>query len=105
MAGPRKPPAGASWLPPAWDIADASAIQALARGEADSHQQKRAMDFIITKLCATYDLSFRPGGEDGRRATDFAEGRRMVGTQIVKHIHLNLSKLREAKGGAPDEQR
>lgn len=104
MAGPRKPPPGASWLPPKWDPADAAAIQALARGEADAHQQKRALDWIINAACATYDMSFQPGGEEGRRATDFAEGRRMVGSQIVKLIKVNLSRLRTAHGGQPDEQ-
>lgn len=101
MPPARKPPPGASWLPPKWDVADAGAMQALARGEASPDQQMRSLDWIINAACGTYDLSFNP---DSDRATSFAEGRRMVGLQIVKLIKLNLSMLRTAKGGAPDEQ-
>jgi hypothetical protein len=62
------------------------AIKALATGTANAGQQKRALDWIITKACGTYDMSFRPGA-DGERETAFAEGKRHVGLQIVKHIN------------------
>lgn len=101
MAPARKPPPGASWKPAEWDVPDAGAVQALARGEASPEQQRRALDWIITAAGGTYDLSFNP---DSDRATAFAEGRRFVGLQIVKLIKLNLSQYRTAKGGAPDEQ-
>src|SRR5258707_423599 len=101
---PRKPPPGASWLPPKWELADAGAMQALSRGEASSDQQKRALDWIINAACATYDMWFEPGGEEGGRATDFGEGRRMVGGEIINLIKVNLSKLRTAHGGHQDEQ-
>lgn len=76
-----------------WELADASALQALQRGDADAQTQQRALKWIIERGCATYDLSFKPG-EDGRRETDFAEGRRFVGTQIVMMLKANLSLLR-----------
>jgi hypothetical protein len=69
-----------------WEPADASAIQALQRGEADAAQQKRALDWIIKTAAGTYNVSFQPGVPD---ATAFAEGRRFVGIEIVKLLHIN----------------
>ena len=83
-------PASHPWVPPAWEKADAGALQALARGDANGHQQRRALDYIVKTLAGTYDLSYRP---DSERDTAFAEGRRFVGLQIVKLLNLNLEKL------------
>ena len=111
----RKPPANTSppvrkripktphpqpWTPFDWDPADAYAIQALYRGDADPHQQQRAIKLIVEDLCGTYDLSFRPDTKDapGSRATDFAEGKRFVGTQIVKLLKINLAAMRKDDG-------
>lgn len=69
------------------DEDDIMAIKALAAGKASEGQQKRALDLIIYKVAGTYDLSFRPG-IDGERATCFAEGKRHVGTQIVRLTKL-----------------
>ena len=75
------------WLPADYDEADAYALQALSRGEAQPHQQARALKFIVNDLCGTYDLSYRPGS-NGERDTAFAEGGRAVGLQIVKLLAL-----------------
>lgn len=76
------------WHPAPYDQdgADTMAIKALAAGKANEGQQKRALDWIIKTLCGTYDLSWRPG-IDGARVTDFAEGKRHVGLQLIKHIN------------------
>ncbi len=90
---PRKPPElpkSEPWKPPHWEIEDAGAIQALLRGEAQAHQQQRALAYIIETLCGTYDMSFRPTSE---RDTCFAEGKRFVGNQLVKLTKINLSKV------------
>lgn len=84
-----------SWKPPEYELSDVSALQALQRGDADKDAQIRALKWIIENACATYDLSYRPG-EDGRRDTDFAEGRRFVGLQVVKLLKLNLPLLRRS---------
>ena len=76
--------AAAAWRPADYEDADIYAIRALAAGNATEGQQKRALEWIIHKAAGTYDLSFRPGGAEGARETDFAEGRRFVGSQIVK---------------------
>jgi len=83
--------------PADWEVADAAAIQALARGDASPDQQRRALDFIMYEIAGTRDLSFRLGGEDGRRATDFADGKRFVGLQIAKLRTVNLAAIRQAK--------
>lgn len=79
---PRKVSAG-PWVPAPYEDEDIRAIRALAAGNASDTQQKRALDWIINSAAGYYDLSFRPG-PDGARATDFAEGKRFVGSQIVK---------------------
>lgn len=81
------------WGVTPYEVADISAIQALERGDATPEQQRRAIKWIVETACGTYDLSFRPG-DDGRRNTDFAEGKRHVGLNIVKMLRLNVSLLR-----------
>lgn len=84
----------APWKPAPYMIADATAMQALQAGTATAEQQKRALRWIVHGAAATYDISFRPGAEDGRRNTDFAEGRRWVGLQIVKLLNAKLGAMR-----------
>lgn len=85
----KKPVAAQPWHPAPYDDVDTYAIKALAAGVANEGQQKRALAWIINTLCGTYDLSFREG-ENGDRGTVFAEGKRYVGLQIVKHINVGL---------------
>lgn len=73
-----------------YEVADVSALQALARGDADADQQKRALDWIIRKAALTYDVSFQPESD---RATAFAEGRRFVGLEVVKLLSLSTRDL------------
>lgn len=81
----RKPAATRQpWHPYAWEPADAYALQALANGIANESQQKRALDWII-QSAGTYDATFYVGQQD---ATNFAEGARHVGLQIVKLLKL-----------------
>ena len=61
---------------------DIVALQAVASGTASCAQQQRAFEFVVRTLCETDRMTFWPGGEDGRRATDFAEGKRWVGLQL-----------------------
>jgi len=97
-----KPPARSSrrksqpntpWQLPAIESADIFAIQAVAKGIANEGQQQRAWDYIVRALCETERMTFWPGGEDGKRATDFAEGKRWVGVQLRR-----IEKLRPQMG-------
>lgn len=81
------------WQPADYQVADAAALQAVSRGTASADQQLRAYRFIVERLAGTYDMSYRPGGIDGDRDTIFAEGKRFVGTQLVKFANINLAIL------------
>lgn len=87
----RTPKIPSAWHPAKWETADAAAIQALMRGDARPDQQQRAMYWIVECASGAYQTSYRPGGEEGRRDSDFAEGRRSVGLQIVKLSKINLN--------------
>ena len=97
MAATPKPKSSAPWMPVKYVKADVAALHAVRRGEANASQQLRAMEFILEIICDRHGMSFRPGGAEGARETDFAEGRRFVGNQIVKLTNLPLSKIKEDK--------
>lgn len=78
------------WQPVEYLPADVAAIQALSKGNATPDQQVRAIKFIVERMCGTYDLSYRATSS---RDTDFAEGKRYVGLQIVKFSRLNVAAL------------
>jgi len=77
------------WQMPRIEDVDIFAIQAIAEGVANDGQQRRAYDYIVRVLCETDRMTFWPGGEDGKRATDFAEGKRWIGVQLRR-----IEKLR-----------
>lgn len=80
-------------IPPSkpWDLPEISepellAIKQVSEGLAGPMQQKIALATIVKKIAGIYDMSFRPGGLEGARETDFAEGRRFVGTRIMEAV-------------------
>ncbi|MEL6204116.1 MAG: hypothetical protein AAFR47_02225 [Pseudomonadota bacterium] len=76
------------------DKATVHAIKALAEGKASGEQQRLAWTFIVERIGAFSDLSYRPG-LDGRRDTDFHEGRRFVAAQMLKIATLPHNLLIE----------
>lgn len=80
----------APWKPAQWEKADANAVRAMAAGEADPEQQRRALQWIIESAAGTYDAHYFPTD----RETAFALGRAHVGQQIVKLIKLNPKLVR-----------
>lgn len=87
----------APWKPAPYEPADVAALQAMQTGSASPAQQKRVLDWLVRSCCRTYDLSYRPG-EEGRRDTDFAEGRRSVGLQLVTLLNLKLGLISQQRG-------
>jgi hypothetical protein len=82
---PKKDP----WHPADYDDVVVYAVRAFASGKATEHQQKivwRWMRYVTGTSDEFSDLSFRPGDE-GRRATDFAEGKKFVGLQFGKMLN------------------
>jgi hypothetical protein len=75
------------------------AIAALRQGLATADQQRCALDYIVT-IAGTYDLSL----EHDPATTAFTEGKRFVGLQIVKALHLNLAAIKQAKRQAQSTQ-
>jgi hypothetical protein len=80
------------WRPAKWDNPDAYVLQALARGEADAAQQKRALEVIVNQLAGTYEETFVPREPD---TSAYLMGRASVGRQIVKLLKVDLAAMRQ----------
>lgn len=72
----------------------ATAVQALIQGNCPDHLQRDFIKWLIEDVCATYDLSYRPHSD---RDTAFAEGKRFVGSTIVKASKLDPKQLKSLK--------
>lgn len=83
----RRIPSIHPWEPFRFTKADVVAIRDLAAGKANDTQQKRLADLIL-EVSGLRDLEFRPGAEEGRRASDFASGKRFVGVQWAKALTM-----------------
>jgi hypothetical protein len=81
-------------IPPPYELADASAFQALQLGTAEPHQQQRALKWLIEQAAGAYEFHYYPTDRD----TAFSLGRAFVGQQVVKMLHLNISSLRRNDG-------
>lgn len=77
---------------PDWKKQTAVAFQALAAGVANEGQQKECLRFIVYEIANTYDMTFVPESD---RLSAFAEGRRMVGNQIIKLINVKIGLLKD----------
>lgn len=78
-------------IPAQWTNADAAAIQALHKGKATRDQQKRALDFILYRICEVDEFEYRTNDRDHA----FCSGKRSCGTQIKKLISVNLAAFKE----------
>ena len=85
-----KPKISNPWDECQWEVADASAIQALFRGDADEAQQKRAINFIVNSASATPYLAYDAKSE---RNTTYALGKQFVGHLIVRLMRLNIGQF------------
>jgi hypothetical protein len=91
------------WAPPDHDDQVIWAWRAFAKGEATQSQQLTVRDYLMYLTGASeefQDLSFRPG-EEGRRATDFAEGKRFVGVMLRKLARPELTPRGEHEVDVP----
>jgi len=69
----------------------ASALQAVAAGNANDGQQKMALDWILKGACAINDWPYR----ESERETCIALGRHFVAQQVVGLMRANVSALRK----------
>lgn len=81
----------APWKPSDYDKSVVVAVQAVALGTANADQQKQALVWIVEKCCKTYEQSYRPNSQTD---TAFAEGKRFVGTEIIKLTKLKTGNLK-----------
>lgn len=79
------------WHPEPYEVADAAALQAMQGGNASAPQQQRALKWII-QCARTYDSTYFP---ESSRNTDFAEGKRAVGLQLVKLLNIKLGLIKK----------
>lgn len=100
-----------SWLPAKLERGDVMAIKALAAGNANEGQQKRAIECILIDMCGIRDETFNPGltrdgrKVDGERVSTFLQGRRSVGLQIARCIQMIVEPdTRGAPPPMPGEQ-
>lgn len=87
MSAPKRPTLEQRLLSAPYTRADVYAWKALAAGTANEAQQQRAVAWLIA-AAGTYDVAWFPGADDAARATDFANGKRFVGQQVVKLINM-----------------
>lgn len=80
------------WFPYKWErqLSAVYALKALQTGEATKDQQQVALDFLIKNLCGTYEMTYMP---DSQRDSDFAEGKRWVGNQMIKLLKLTGEEI------------
>ena len=71
------------------------ALRALAAGEADAGQQRKALQLIVRKFARGYDVAFVPGAPD---QSAFLAGRGFVAQLVFKYLKLDLSKLPKPEG-------
>jgi hypothetical protein len=73
--------------PVPFDAADRAALKALRDGNASPDQQQRGLGWILF-AAGDHDLPWRPGGQDGARATDMMLGRLFVARQIRRLLAM-----------------
>ena len=76
-------------LPKKIQPADVRAIQDLEQGKATADQQKHVLDFIINNICMTY----HPTYGDNDRDSNFLNGRRFVGLEIINCLKLSAAAI------------
>src|SRR5690349_19500350 len=89
---PETPAPTWAWDPVMLAPREVSAIKAMAAAHPE------AFEICARKICRLDAISFAAGGEDGRRATDFAEGLRFAGKQM---LNARDAKLATSPRGAP----
>jgi hypothetical protein len=73
----------------AWDPAlltegEVASIKAIASS------QRVGFEAIVYKICRFGEVSFAVGGEDGRRESDYAEGKRAVAKNLLDLVAMKL---------------
>ena len=92
-------PRDAGTQPASFTYADVVAMKAMAAGNANEGQQKRALDWIINQACRRYAWPY----EADPRETDVNLGRMRVGMSIIDLVNMPgeaMDKLRKSNDRA-----
>lgn len=76
-------------------LPDAIAIRAVALGQADEHQQKRAIEAILIRLCKKHVDAFTPGAPD---VSNFLSGRVSIALEIEQYAVRTPEQLKQLFG-------
>lgn len=69
--------------------------------KAMAKQHPEAFAICVERICRVNAMSFTAGAEDGRRATDFAEGMRFAGRAMLNARDARLPV--SGRGAPPDD--
>lgn len=69
------------------------ATKAIAAGEATKDQQALFFEWLIVEVCKKDDFPWFPGGDEGARDTDLANGKRFVALQVLKARNMSGDKV------------
>lgn len=84
--------------PAEYDEAIIMAVRAFSEGKANDGQQIAVWNWLLHAVCQVEGMSYRAGGIEAQRATDFAEGKRFVANQLRKMLNpITLEAERHAK--------
>lgn len=78
------------WLPPTLSPGQVGALKAVFQGLASAEQQRQAFD-VVCEISYNGGAHYFPG-EDGRRDTDFALGRKFVGDMMKTIVKVRITK-------------
>lgn len=76
-----------------------AALLAIRDEKATPSQAKIGLDWVMREAARMNDMAFQLGGEDGRRASDFADGRHWVGHLIRAAMQPETFKRAEEGRG------
>lgn len=100
-----KPPHRDPHYPPDWTPLHVYSVRAFAEGNASPEQQRRVWEWLMY-VSGIHDVAYRPGGEDGERATAFALGKQFVGQQFLKMLADEMTEaIEERRQTANDQKR
>lgn len=96
--------------PAEYDEAVIMAVRAFSEGKANDGQQITVWNWLLHAVCQIEGMSYRAGGIEAQRATDFAEGKRYVANQLRKMLNpITLeaerhSKAKKSRGNRKEAQ-
>ncbi len=74
----------------------------MATGTASPDQQRQCMRVIVEKLAGVHQETYCPGA-NGARDSDYAQGKRRVGTMIVSFVNGPLKNFKDPDAASSEQ--